>query len=96
MPEPGILADHQIKKAIQRGWLEITPFEEQALQPASYDFAVGDIAILSTETKPTDLRQQRLLTIEAYASALLQTDEILRLSNYILHSASSSDDSPEF
>lgn len=81
--EPGILVDHQIRKARAAGLLVIDPFDEDALQPASYDLKVGDLAVVSTIPEPVDLRKQPLLTIEPFASAMLQTDEILQLSTRI-------------
>jgi len=41
---------------------------------------VGDIAVTSTAPKPIDLREKPLLVIEPYASAMLQTVEVLTLS----------------
>lgn len=79
-PEPGILVDRQIRKARDAGLLTIDPFDEEALQPASYDLRVGDIAVVSTVPEPIDLRKQPLLTIEPFASAMLQTNEVLHLS----------------
>ncbi|MBI4468209.1 MAG: hypothetical protein HY650_02695 [Acidobacteria bacterium] len=78
-PPPGILVDRQIRKAVSSGYLTIDPFHEDALQSATYDLGVGDIAVVSTLPRPIDLREQPLLTIEPFASALLQTVEVLHL-----------------
>ncbi len=83
LPDPGILVDRQIREARAAGFLKIDPFDEDALQPASYDLRVGDLAVVSTIPQPIDLRKQPLLTIEPFASAMLQTDEILFLSTMI-------------
>lgn len=79
-PQPGILVDEQIRDVMALGWLKIDPFDEGALEPASYDLGVGDIAVVSTVPKPVDLRETPILVIEPFAAALLQTDEILSLS----------------
>src|SRR2546426_5690447 len=79
-PEPGILVDRQIRGAMAHGFIAIDPFDEDALQPATYDLGVGDIAVTSTAPKPIDLREKPLLVIEPYASAMLQTVEVLTLS----------------
>src|SRR2546422_267049 len=73
-----------IREAMAAGWLKIDPFDEDSLQPATYDLGVGDIAVVSTSPKPVDLRQNPLLTIEPFAAALLQTQEILWLSPMIV------------
>lgn len=82
-PETGILVDRQIRKARAAGLLVIDPFDEEAVQPASYDLKVGDIAVVSTIPEPIDLRKKPLLTIEPFASAMLQTEEVLQLSKRI-------------
>lgn len=82
--DPGILVDRQIRAAIRGGWLDIDPFEEAALEPATYDLAVGEMAVVSTQAKPVDLRVQPHLTIEPFAAAMLHTNEILRLSPRIV------------
>lgn len=79
-PEPGILVDRQIREALKSGLLEINPFDEGAIEPATYDLSVGDIAVVSTLPSPIDLREHPLLTIEPFAAAMLQTAEILRFS----------------
>lgn len=77
---PGVLVDKQIREAIELKWLTIEPFDPDALEPATYDLRVGDIAAVSTATKPIDLREQPFLTIEPFASAVLPTYETLSLS----------------
>jgi len=83
-PEPGILVDQQIREVMGLGLLRIDPFDPEALEPATYDLRVGSTAVVSTMSEPIDLRERPLLTIEPYASAFLQTDEILKLSPRIV------------
>ncbi len=83
-PEPGILVDRQIRRAIEDGLLSIDPFDPEALEPATYDLSIGDAAVVSTIPRPVDLREQPLLMIEPFASALVHTDEVLYLSTRIV------------
>ena len=78
--QPGILVERQIREAIGLKMLKIDPFDLKSLEPATYDLRVGSTAVVSTLSEPVDLRERPLLTIEPYASAFLQTDEILQLS----------------
>jgi len=80
-PDPGILVDRQILDAISHEWLKISPFNRDALEPATYDLCVGDTALLTTLSSPVDLRKRPSLTIEPFSAALLQTDEVLTLSS---------------
>jgi dCTP deaminase len=82
--DPGILVDRQIMDARHSGLLTIDPFDEESLEPASYDLGVGDVAVVSTVSSPIDLREQPLLTLEPFASAMLQTEEVLHLSPRIV------------
>lgn len=79
-PEPGIQVDVQIREGIEKGWLIIEPFDDEAVEPATYDLRVGHIAILSTSTRPIDLRVQELIIVEPFAAAFLQTEEVVTLS----------------
>src|SRR5262249_52306912 len=64
--------------------ITIDPFDETALQPATYDLGVGNIAVVSTLPEPVDLRERSQVLIEPFASAVLQTEEILGLSRRIV------------
>ena len=79
-PEPGILVDNQIRSAMARGFLTIDPFDEEGLEPATYDLRVGRIGVVSTASQPIDLSVQAVLSIEPFSVALLQTEEVLTLS----------------
>jgi len=61
----------------------IEPFDENYLEPATYDVRVGDLAAVSTASKPIDLREHRLVPIEPGAMAILQSLEVLSLSTEI-------------
>src|SRR2546425_5359153 len=76
----GILVDNQIRSAMERGLLGIDPFDEERLEPATYDLRVGRIGVVSSASQPIDLSLQPVLTIEPFSVALLQTEEVLTLS----------------
>ncbi len=79
-PLPGILVDRQIRSARDQNLIEIDPFEERFLEPATYDIRVGDRAAVSTASQSIDLRKDKMLTIEPGAMAIVQSLEVLTLS----------------
>lgn len=79
----GILVDHQIIDAQERGLIKIDPFNSDLVEPATYDLRVGDRAVISTTSKVIDMQNARLLVIEPGAMAILQSFEILELSKRV-------------
>lgn len=80
---PGIMVDRQIRFAKDNAFLTIDPFSEESLSSATYDLGIGDTAIVSTRNAPLDLSRERRLLLEPFSTALVFTDEILKLSNWI-------------
>ena len=80
----GILVDRQIRLARQQKLIEIDPFDEKFLEPATYDLRVGDRAAVTTASRPIDLREAEMLTLEPGAMAILQSLEMLSLSKRIV------------
>lgn len=80
---PGILVDRQIRQARKLHLIEIEPFDEKYLEPATYDLRVGDHAAVTTAPGPIDLREAKLLTVEPGAMAILQSLEVLKLSERV-------------
>lgn len=80
---PGILVDNQILSAIAGHQIDITPFERSCLEPATYDMRLGEIAGVSTAATPINLKEQRFLSIEPGAMAIVQTLEVLQLSDTV-------------
>jgi dCTP deaminase len=70
-----MLSDSEILQAIQSGEMELEPFEETSLQPASYDLRVGDFAFASTGKERVDLSQRGVLVIEPGEFVVVQTLE---------------------
>ncbi len=73
-----MLTDSQLLQAIEAGELEIEPFEEADLPPASYDFRAGPSAFASTGKEKIDLSQRGVLVIEPGEFVVVQTLERLR------------------
>lgn len=82
--QPGILVDIEILDALKRKFLQIDPFDQSALEPATYDLSLGSMAVVTTSSEPIDLAEDGLLRIPPYAAALVQTEEILSLSARIV------------
>lgn len=80
----GILVDHEIIKAQKDGLIHIDPFSEDSVEPATYDFRVGDKAVISTAGKVFDLKSNRIMVIEPGALAILESLEAVRLSERIV------------
>lgn len=51
-----MLSDTSIRKAIESGEIVISPFQEDRLQPASYDLSLGEDILLPSSTQIMDLR----------------------------------------
>ena len=81
---PGILVDRQIRLAREKKLLQIDPFEEEFLEPATYDLRVGERAAVTTSSRPINLAEVKMLTLEPGAMAILQSLEVLTLSSHIV------------
>ncbi len=81
---PGILVDKDIIDALKRNYMRIDPFDQTALEPATYDLSMGSMAVVTTSSEPVDLADDGLLKIPPSAAALVQTEEILTLSSRIV------------
>jgi deoxycytidine triphosphate deaminase len=60
-----LLTDFEIKEALKNEGLEINPYDEESLQPASYDMRLGGKAIITKtvsleELKDKDRKSTRL------------------------------------
>jgi dCTP deaminase len=75
------LSNVEIKRELQAGTLEITPFDEDMLQPASYDMKIGkNAATVPKNGDPRiDLEIERVLLVPGYAPAQLFTLEEIKL-----------------
>jgi dCTP deaminase len=95
-----LLTDNEIKQALEKGDIEIEPFEERQLQSATYDMRLGKRAIISRtvtleelekqitreEAKETDIENEGSIRIPGGAFALVTTLERIKLEkNYVGH-----------
>ena len=76
-----MLSREEIRETRTLGLIEIEPFDEEMLQPASYDLKVGkDAATIPKNGEPRiDLEKERILVIPAYAPAIIWAKEHIRL-----------------
>lgn len=88
------MTDTQIREAIAADEIEITPLDEEQLQPASYDLRLGDRAILTKSldvekmrerieddaAPEVDVAKEGSLSVPAGGFALIVTKERVRLS----------------
>lgn len=76
-----ILSHAEILEERKRGVIEIEPFDEKMLQPASYDLKVGkDAATIPRNGEARlDLEKERILVIPPYAPAIIWAKEYIKL-----------------
>ena len=81
MPETadtGLLGDDEIRAAVRDGFLELDPFEDGSVQPASYDLRVGAKAYISGDDEKTDVANKGLVIIDPGEFAVIETRERVR------------------
>lgn len=74
-----MLNDADIKRRVEDGTLNLTPFEVNSLQPASYDLRAGDFAFTSTTKQKVDLKQRGVVVIEPGEFIVVETLETVGL-----------------
>ena len=79
-----ILADGEIRKAITKGDISITDFEEKCLQPASYDLRVGPQGFTTTEKRIVRIDQRGIFTLRPGDFGVVTSHEIVTLSKSIV------------
>jgi len=70
-----MLADQEIRRVMSDGELQIEPFADSSLQPASYDFRIGKQAYASSTRERVDISQKGLIVIELGDFAVVETLE---------------------
>ena len=78
-----LLHADRIQKARDEQLLTIEGFSDEALQPASYNFRLGDEAITSSHREKVDPSRRGLLVIPAGDFALVKTFERVVLSTRV-------------
>jgi len=79
-----ILADHQIKDHYLNKKLSIEPFEEDQLQPASYDFRVGGEAVTTSSNGVIHLTKGDFVTLKPGDFGIFITHEVIKLGPQIV------------
>lgn len=74
-----ILTDKMIQEAQACGAIKIEPFDENQIQPASYDLRIGPEAALASQHKKIDVEKAGFVEIDAGDFAILSTHEIITL-----------------
>jgi dCTP deaminase len=75
-----LLNRDQIKNVISEGLLTINDYSEDCLEPASYNFRLGNEGITSSRREKEDPSHRGLFTIQAGDFALVKTFERVKLS----------------
>jgi dCTP deaminase len=73
-----MLSDEDLRMAVADGLLIIDPLVEESLQPASYDFRVGDEAFVSSADSVLDVANRGLVVIDPGEFAVIATRERVR------------------
>ncbi len=74
----GVLVNHQIERAVKDGIIEIDPFEEANLQPASIDLTLDDF-IITTAGEKIDITDGQTFVLRAGLAVNVSTKEWIAL-----------------
>ncbi len=75
-----ILSDRQIRETVKKKEILIEPFEERQVQPASYDFRVGEQGITTSTKKLVNIKEAGYLLIQPGDFAIVNVLEEITLS----------------
>ncbi len=76
-----ILTDSMIRQACSEGSVGISPFNDQQIQPASYDLRVGPEAAVSSRRGKVNVKEKGFVELDAGDFAVLVTEEVISLNN---------------
>ena len=74
-----ILSNNQIKETIEKGDIQISPFENSQVEPASYDLRVGKFGTATSSKKIVDIEKQGYIPIEPGDFAIIMVFEEISL-----------------
>lgn len=74
-----ILSDRQIRDAVQRGDIQIEPFEEVQLQAATYDFRVGAQGATTSTKRMVNIKEQGYMLLQPGDFGIVVVHEVIRL-----------------
>lgn len=76
-----LLSDQQIKEAIASKEIEINPYEEDQIEPATYDMRIGKFGVTSSSKKKTNIEEHGYILLEPGDFGVIEIYEQLRLGN---------------
>jgi dCTP deaminase len=74
-----ILTDEQIKEAILKKQISIIPFDENQVQPATYDFKVGKYGATASSKQKVNIEEKGFISIEQGDFAVVEVLEELKM-----------------
>ena len=74
-----LLSDIQIHEAVTNGDIQIDPFEETQIQPATYDLRVGDQGATTSSKEVVDIKKRGYLSLEPGDFGVITILEEIRL-----------------
>jgi dCTP deaminase len=74
----GVLVNHQIVRAVKDGVIEIDPFDEANVQPASVDLTLDDF-IVTTDGEKIDITDDQMFTLKGGHTVNVNTREWIAL-----------------
>jgi len=74
-----VLTDTEIKAAVESSEIDLEPFSDDSLQPASYDLRVGASAFSSSSKQTIDVGKRGVLVIDPGEFAVVETLETVGL-----------------
>ncbi len=74
-----ILSDRQIHEAVKKKEIQIEPFEERQIQPATYDLRVGHQGITTSSKKLVNIKEAGYLLIQPGDFAIVKVLEEITL-----------------
>lgn len=81
-----LMTDGEIREALESGQLKIKQFDENRLEPCSYDARLGNEALVSKNNKLIDLTKANSIKLDAGDFALVITEELFQLPlNMVAH-----------
>lgn len=78
----GILNDYEIHKSIESGFIEIDPFDESQLRLSSYNFSLGQKALIKDGV--IDITSDESLFLKGGSFALVETKEFISMPNGLI------------
>jgi dCTP deaminase len=76
-----ILTDKDIKEVVKKGVIKIEPFDPNCVQPASYDFRVGEEGLTTEGEEKINVKEKGLLLLEPGDFGVISSFETIEMPN---------------